>query len=164
MSGGGAAAAAMAISSTVGAVSALRRGGQERSFYESQGRQFEADADAASGMAEVNAKTIRKAARLQRGAARAGAAKAGVQVDAGSAGTAQDTITRESELDALTELLSGRYRSQRLSRQAEMSYTAGHLAEKNARWEAFGTLLGGGARLSDRYGWGRGGSGGGGDV
>lgn len=158
--GGGAAAAGMeALSTGFQVVSALRRGGQEQAYYDSQGRQLDADAAAATGMAEVNAATIRKGARLQRGAARAGAAKAGVQVDAGSAGAAQDTITRESELDALTELLSGSYRSRRLQAQAQMSYTAGRLAQKDAQWQAVGSLLSSGARSADRYGWGKGGGG-----
>lgn len=154
---GGAAAAFEAASAGFNAISALRRGGQEKAYFDSQGRQLDADAAAATGMAEVNAATIRKGARLQRGAARAGAAKAGVQVDAGSAGAAQDTITRESELDALTELLSGSYRARRLQGQAQMSYTAGRLAQKDAQWQAVGSLLNSGARSADRYGWGKGG-------
>jgi hypothetical protein len=146
-------AAMMASAASGGfqAVGALREGGQQKAFYDAQAAQTEADAQAAEGMGNVNANIIRKAARLQTGAARAGAARSGVVVDAGSAQGAIDTINRESELDALTQLLTGRLTARRLNAQGSQQRIAGQVAMKNANWNAVGSLLGTGAKIGGMY-------------
>lgn len=131
-----------------GALGALREGGQAKAFYDAQALQTEADAQAAAGQAQVNAGIIRKAANLQKGAARAGAAKSGVVVDAGSAQGAIDTITRESELDALTQLITGRLTRDRMIAQGSQQRIAGQVAMKNANWKATGSLLESGAKAA----------------
>jgi hypothetical protein len=130
------------------ALGALREGGQQRAFFDAQALQSEADAQAAAGQGQVNADIIRKAARLQKGAARAGAARSGVVVDAGSASDAVDTIGRESELDALTQLITGRLTGARLNAQGSQQRIAGQVAMKNANWKATGSLLESGAKMA----------------
>jgi len=130
------------------ALGALREGGQQRAFFDAQALQSEADAQAAAGQGQVNADIIRKAARLQKGAARAGAARSGVVVDAGSAQEAVDTIGRESELDALTQLITGRLTGARLNAQGSQQRIAGQVAMKNANWKATGSLLESGAKMA----------------
>jgi hypothetical protein len=131
-----------------GALGALREGGQQKAFFDAQALQTEADAQAAAGQAQVNADIIRKAARLQKGSARAGAARAGVVVDAGSAQGAIDTIGRESELDALTQLITGRLTRERMIAQGSQQRIAGQVAMKNANWKATGSLLESGAKMA----------------
>jgi hypothetical protein len=143
----GAAMGLMGAGGAVGAIGALREGGQQKAFYDAQAAQTEADAQAAYGQAQVNADIIRKSARLQKGAARAGAARSGVIVDAGSAEGAIDTISKESELDALTQLITGRLTRSRLNAQGSQQRIAGQVAQKNANWNAAGSLLGTGAKI-----------------
>jgi hypothetical protein len=137
----------MAVSGGVSALGSLREGGQQNAFYEAQARQTEADAQAAAGQAQVNADIIRKAARLQVGSAKAGAARAGVVVDAGSADEAVDTINRESELDALTQLITGRLTRDRMISQGSQQRIAGQVAAKNANFGAAGSVLETGAKI-----------------
>lgn len=139
---------ATAASGGVQAIGAIRQGGQQKAFFDAQARQSEADAIAAAGQGQVNADIIRKAARLQVGSARAGAARAGVVVDAGSAEGAVDTINRESELDALTQLITGRLTGARLNAQGSQQRISGQVAMKNANFEAAGSLLSTGAKGS----------------
>lgn len=142
--------AAMGLQGAAGAFNAfgaLREGGQQKAFYDAQALQTEADAQAAFGQSQVNADIIRKAATLQKGTARASAARAGVVVDAGSAQGAIDTIGRESELDALTQLITGRLTRDRMIAQGSQQRIAGQVAMKNANWAAAGSLLGTGAKI-----------------
>ena len=141
-----AAMTATAASGGMSAIGALRQGGQQKAFFDAQALQSEADAIAAAGQGQVNADIIRKAGRLQVGAARAGAARAGVVVDAGSAGQAVDTINREAELDALTQLITGRLTGARLNAQGSQQRISGQVAMKNANFEAVGSLLQAGAK------------------
>lgn len=134
------------------ALGSLREGGQQKAFYDAQALQTEADAQTALGQSQVNAGIIRKAANLQKGAARAGAAKAGVVVDAGSAQGAVDTIARESELDALTQLITGRLTRDRMNAQGSQQRIAGQTAMKNANWRATGSLLESGAKMASMRG------------
>jgi hypothetical protein len=140
---------ATAAAAGMSALGGIRQGGQQKAFYDAQALQTEADAEAAAGQGQVNADIIRKAARLQKGSARAGAARAGVVVDAGSADQAVDTIGRESELDALTQLITGRLTRERMIAQGSQQRIAGQVAMKNANYEAVGSLLKGGAKIGD---------------
>jgi len=133
-------------------VSILRQGVQQKAYFDFQARQNAADAAAAQGVAAVNADIIRKAGRMARSGARASLAKAGVDVNSGSAADLQDNITQESELDAFTAILQGRYQGQRLAQQGQFNRTQSSMAMRNAMWEASGTLLAGGAKTYQAWG------------
>lgn len=128
------------------AFGALREGGQEKAFRDAEALQLEADAKAAAGQGIVNADIIRKAGKRQRGTARAALAGAGVVVDAGSGRDVQDFITEQSELDAISEMMTGRRTAERLNAQGSQQRIAGQVAMKNANWRAAGSFIEGGAK------------------
>lgn len=146
------AAIAQGAATVIQTVGALRQGMQQQAYFDYQSRQNNADAAAVQGAAAVNADIVRKAGRLTRSSARASLARAGVEVDSGSAGALQDSITQESELDALSQLIMGRYQGRRLAQQGQFNSIQSSLAWRNAQWEAAGTALGGGAKSASMWG------------
>jgi hypothetical protein len=149
---GSGAAIAQGAATAIQTVGALRMGMQQGAYFDYQARQDAADAAAAQGAAAVNADIVRKAGRLTRSSARASLARAGVEVDSGSAGAVQDSITQEAELDALSQLIMGRYQGRRLAQRGQFNAIQSSMAMRNAMWEAAGTALAGGAKSASMWG------------
>lgn len=128
----------------------------------SQGRQAKAAADYEAKVADQNAKNeafmardradkIRKMARAQQSEARAALAGSGVKTGEGSAVVINQKIGQDGELDALTELMTGRSRAASYMQQAEISRVAGRNAQSASYIRATGSVLSGGARIADAW-------------
>jgi len=105
----------------ISAVASIAQGSQQQDAAEARAReagyqaeQNRADAQAEEGAAEVRANRQRKMGALVKSQARSSLAKSGVVADAGSALKIQDYIASSSEEDALTEIISGKYKADKI--------------------------------------------------
>jgi uncharacterized membrane protein YgcG len=128
---------ALAAAVVIQGVSTVMKGDAKKKAAYSEASQVELEA-------RVRAKNIRKQAQYVRGAARAGYAASGVVVDEGSALLADASITRESELDALYTLLTGKMRAKSLRAGGKAAATAGWLGAASSALSAYGSFAGGG--------------------
>jgi len=135
-------------------VSAVSRGSQQESMANYQAAQANADAQAEREVAQVNADKIRKATKSQQSSARSALAASGVVADAGTPLTIQGDIINRGEGDALTELLTGVRKGQRLDAEASGLRASGSNAKAQGYAGAAGSLLATGARLGSKYGGG----------
>ena len=133
---------------------AVINGYQQRAIARYNAAQMVADAAAEEEAAKVKADTVRKAGRFQKGAARAGLAASGANVDSGTAGTIQDEIAGNVEYDAWTELLQGKAAGRSMRAQAQVTRQQGSNAFTAGLLGGSGNLLSTGAEYADRKGWG----------
>lgn len=96
--------------------------------------------DEEQGIARVRARKTREAGEEVAGAARADYAKAGVNVEAGSAGDVQDMIRRQAEEDALNEILYGRRKARALGEEARLVRAGGKAAMTSSVLSAGGMV------------------------
>jgi hypothetical protein len=145
----------MLIGSTaVTAASTIQQGRDAQELGEFQQAQAQADATAEREAASVRADKIRKAGQAQRSSARSSLAKSGVVADAGTALTIQDSIIKGSEEDALSEILSGSYRSRRIEQEGDLSKLTGDNAMTAGIMGAGKSLLAGGYEYGrNQPGW-----------
>jgi hypothetical protein len=141
---------ALLASTAITATSSIQQGREAKKMGEYQQAQAQADSQAEREAASVRADKIRKAGQAQRSAARSSLARSGVVADAGTALTIQDSIVSGSEEDALSEILSGGYRSRRLEQEGDLANRAG----ENAM--TAGILGAGKSLLAGAYEYGRG--------
>lgn len=132
-----------AISTAVQVAGALTQGAQQSSMYKYQAAQANADAQAEREAAEVRADKIRKAGKYQQSEARAALAASGVETGSGSAVRINQQIGRDTESDALSEILSGQYGAQKLESQAQGYGMAAKNASTSGYLRAGGSLLSG---------------------
>jgi hypothetical protein len=141
----------LVVSAAVSAGSAIYQGQQAEDMADYQNAQAQADANAAQGDAEVQAMQIREAGKRQRSAAIAAQTASGVDIGSGTAELINTEITKESEQDAISTILSGRYRGQQLSNQGAFAKIKGNNAATAGYVSAAGTALNAGA--SANGGW-----------
>lgn len=98
-----------------------------------QQAQAQADADTARGEAEIQARKIREASKLQRSAAIAASAGSGLSVSDGTAELINYEIIKGGENDALTTILSGNTRARQLIAQGQGAAISGDNSAANAR-------------------------------
>ncbi len=151
--------AALAVGSGLQAYGQYRQGREQESALNYQAGMSLADANAAEGMSQVQAKVIRKAAMSQRKEATAAFGASGVDVRSGTALDVQGDIVRAGEVDALTALITGKNTATRLREQAGMQSRAAHNARVSGNLAALGTVLQSGAQAGWMYGKGGGSSG-----
>ena len=152
--------AALAASTGLQAFGQYRQGREQESALNYQSGMSLADAAAAEGTAQVQAKVIRKAATMQRKEATAAYGASGVDVNSGTALDVQGDILARGEMDALTALITGKNTAERLRGQAKMQSRAAHNARVSGNLGALATVLQGGAKAGWAYGGGGGGGGG----
>jgi len=102
--------------SVLGTVSA---GNQQAAQANYQADQARADAQAEKGAAQVQAEKIRKAGRQQQAQARTSLAASGVDVNDGTSTIINQSIGANAEEDALTAILNGSNRANKLNAQAD---------------------------------------------
>jgi hypothetical protein len=132
-------------SAAIAGGSAIYQGQQAEKMGDYQNAQAQADANAARGDAEVQAMQIREAGKRQRSAAVAAQAASGVDIGSGTAELINTEITKNSEQDAISTILSGRYRGQQLSNQGAFSKIKGENAAMAGYASAAGTALNAGS-------------------
>lgn len=109
------------------------------------------DAAYANSSAQLQARTIRKAAEQQRAEARASLAGAGVVVGVGTAEQIDKTINANAEQDALTAIYDGTNRARSITQSGNLSASRSRNAASAAQIGAFSSALQGGATLA--RGW-----------
>jgi hypothetical protein len=152
----GYAAAIVSIISTVASMaSSAKQGQQQQQQANYQAAQASADANAERQVAQVNAEKIRRAARKQQSSARSALAASGVMADAGTPLMIQGDIIEGGEQDALTELLTGVRKGQRLDIEASGLRSFGANAVARGYSQGAGTLLAQGGQMASKYGGGQ---------
>lgn len=129
----------------------MQQGQQQKAYADYQSRQATADAQAERDAAEVHADKIRKAARLQASEARASLAGSGVDVGEGSAIKIDQAITRNSEEDAWSTIMTGKNRGASLDAQAQGYQIAGNNAQSASYMNAASSVLSGATQIGK--GW-----------
>ena len=135
-------------------MSAMNRGGQQQDMANYQAAQANADAQVEREVAQVNADKIRKAAKSQQSSARSALAASGVVADSGTPLVIQGDIIERGEGDALTELLTGVRKGQKLDSEASGLRVAGSNAKAQGYSSAAGSLLATGGSMGSKYGGG----------
>lgn len=120
---------------------AVTQGMQQSAYYKYQAKQGEADASAARGAAIVRAEKVRRAGALNQGQAKASIAASGLDTDAGTSVEINNTIAKNTESDALTEILDGNNQSARLNAQAEADRISASNARTNSYLSAGSSLI-----------------------
>jgi hypothetical protein len=122
------------------AVGAIQQGEQAAAMGNYQNDQAKADAEAAKGAAEVQARQIRDAGKRQKSAAIAASAASGFSVSDGTAELINNQIDQGSEQDALTSILNGKHNARTLQAQGEMSKISGDNARTAGYVSAIGSV------------------------
>ena len=115
--------------SAMSAMSSISKGQQQQDMANYQAAQANADAQVEREVAQVNADKIRKAAKSQQSSARSALAASGVVADSGTPLVIQGDIIDRGEQDALTELLTGVRKGQKLDSEASGLRVAGSNAK-----------------------------------
>lgn len=101
-----------------------------------QQAQANADASAEKSSARLLAENLRRKGRMQQATARSQLAASGVDVGYGTASLINETIKRDTEVDALTAILDGESRASRLRAQGIGYGIEASNVAKNAKAEA----------------------------
>lgn len=141
----------MLVAAGVSAGTAIYQGQQAEEMGDYKNAQAQADANAAQGDAEVQAMQIREAGKRQRSAAVAAQSASGVDIGSGTAELINTEITKGAEQDAISTILSGRYRGQQLSNQGAFAKIKGENAANAGYASAAGTALNAGSTYNG--GW-----------
>lgn len=144
--------------SAMSAMSSISKGQQQQDMANYQAAQANADAQVEREVAQVNADKIRKAAKSQQSSARSALAASGVVADSGTPLVIQGDIIDRGEQDALTELLTGVRKGQKLDSEASGLRVAGSNAKAQGYSSAAGSLLATGGKMGSKYGGGFGGT------
>lgn len=145
--GAGAAAAGTAVS----VYGAMEQRDQAKDAAEAQQKTAADDAAYAMSEAQLQARTIRKAADKQRAEARASLAGSGVVVGEGTAEQIDTTIATNAENDALMAVYDGSNRARAITQGGALAASRSRNAAAAAGISAFGSALQGGATLAK--GW-----------
>lgn len=142
---------AMAAGSAISALGQIQQGKAQQKAYEEQAQQAVNEGAYRADAAKAQAEKIRKAGRAQVGEARASLAASGVKLGDGTALEVEGDITRNSEEDALSALLSGKRSTDAAQQEAKLLNRAGSNAVTNSIYGAAGTVLSTGANIAS--GW-----------
>jgi hypothetical protein len=137
----------MVAGAALSAASAINQGEQAAATGNYQNAQAQADAEAAKGEAELQARQIRDAGKRQKAAATAASAASGLSISDGTAELINNQIDQGSEQDALTSILNGKHNARTLQAQGEMSKISGD----NARTAGYASAIGSVAKAAS--GW-----------
>lgn len=119
---------AMLASAAVGTVGTIYSGMQQAEAADNQAQIAENNAAYEADAAKQQAEKIRRMAKAQRGEANAALAASGVKLGEGTALEVQKDITKRSEEDALSALLSGSRAIKSGDEQADMLRASGDAA------------------------------------
>lgn len=140
-----------AVGTGVSVYSQVQQADQAKDVANQQQAQAAADAAYADSEAQVQARTIRKAAERQRAEARASLAGSGVVVGEGTAEQIDTQIATDSEQDALMAIYDGGNRARSISVSGSQAAQRSRNASTAATTGAFTSALQGGSTLA--RGW-----------
>ncbi|MGX8883192.1 hypothetical protein ACWWD9_08255 [Methylovorus sp. SPW-M1] len=141
----------LAGSTGLSVLGALHTGNQQAAQASYQADQARADAQAEKGAAQVQAEKIRKAGRQQMAQARTSLAASGVDVNDGTSTIINQSIAANVEEDALTAILNGSNRANRLNAQADAYDISASNAKTASYIDATSSVLAGGYKIAS--GW-----------
>jgi hypothetical protein len=134
------------------AASAISEGKQKKDYANFQANQANADAIAEKEHGIVEAGKIRKQGKYTSAEAASALAGGGVEINAGTALKIDQQIARNTEEDALQQILFGTRKGGRLDQEATGLRAAGKNAQRAGYMKATGSLLSAGASLASP-GW-----------
>lgn len=135
----------------VSVLGSVQQGNQQAAQANYQADQARADAQAEKGAAQVQAEKIRKAGRQQQAQARTSLAASGVDVNEGTSTIINQSIGANAEEDALTAILNGTNRANRLNAQADAYDISGSNAKTSSYINATSSVLASGYKIAS--GW-----------
>lgn len=124
---------------------------QQESNLKFQAAQTEADAKAAQGEAYVEAMRIRKQGKAQQGQAIAAAAASGIDVNSPTALKLNETISKNSEEDALITIMGGGNAQARGMQQSYIDRQGASIARSEGRTRNAATLINGVSSAAGSY-------------
>lgn len=127
---------------------------QQGAMYDYQATRAEQQAAIDRGMGEVMAGRLRTAGKRDVSKVTAQYAGAGVDIGSGSAAEVGAELSRRVELDALSAMLSGKYKAYDNEVAAGQYRTAAANSRTGGKWGAGASLLGGLSRQGVISGWG----------
>lgn len=139
---------AMLASAAVGTVGTIYSGMQQAEAADNQAQIAENNAAYEADANKQQAEKIRRMAKAQRGEANAALAASGVKLGEGTALEVQKDITKRSEEDALSALLSGSRAIKSGNDQADMLRASGSSALTGSLISAGTSVLSAGANYS----------------
>ena len=139
---------AMMAASAVGTVGTIYSGMQQAGAAQDQAQIAENNAAYEADANKQQAEKIRRMAKAQRGEANAALAASGVKLGEGTALEVQKDITKRSEEDALSALLSGSRAIKSGNDQADMLRASGSSALTGSLISAGTSVLSAGANYS----------------
>lgn len=143
--------AAAVAGTAVSVYSSMEQSDQLKASAAAQQKTAAEDAAYAASDAQLQARTIRKAADKQRSEARAALAGSGVVVGEGTAEQIDATIATNSEEDALMAIYDGTNKARAITQSGNISASRSRNAATAANIGAFGSALQGGSMLAK--GW-----------
>ncbi|ADU36943.1 hypothetical protein [Variovorax paradoxus] len=146
-----AALAASAVGTAVSVYSQEKQADREDDLAKQQQMQSQQDAQYTASEAELQAKTIRKAADKQRAEARAALAGSGVVVGEGTAEQIDQEIQAGGEEDALMAIYDGTNRARSIARGGDLAASRSRNAASASRTGALTSAFQGGATIA--RGW-----------
>lgn len=146
-----AAIASAAVGTAVSVYGQMEQADQAKDAANQQQKTAAEDAAYAASEAQVQARTIRKAADKQRAEARASLAGSGVVVGEGTAEQIDSTINANAEEDAQMAIYDGSNRARAITQSGNLSASRSRNAASAAQIGAFGSALQGGAAIA--RGW-----------
>lgn len=146
-----AALAASAVGTAVSVYSQIEQGKDADKIAAQQEQQGREDALYTASEAELQAKSIRKAADKQRAEARAALAGSGVVVGTGTAEQIDQEIQAGGEEDALMAIYDGTNRARAITRGGDLAASRSRNAASASRTGAVTSALQGGATIA--RGW-----------
>lgn len=133
---------AMAAGAAISAYSSIQQGEAAKEAANEQAKAVAQEAGQKQDAAQAHADKIRKAARGQRGEAKAALAKSGVKLGEGTALEVDESIAQAGEEDALSALLTGKRIGRAADQEAGMLIKSGQNAASAGYMKAAGTVLG----------------------
>lgn len=134
-------------STLLSAGGATASGFQQHRIANYQTSQADADAEAATAAAKIEADKIRKAGRIQASQANAALAASGVETGQGTALRITSDIVGRAEEDAWTTILNGNHQAGHLHAQARADRLSGQNALYGGFLRGSGSLLKSGAQV-----------------
>ena len=129
----------------------IQQGKQQSAMLNYESEQASADAKAEQGAAQVQAEKIRKAGRLQASQANTELAASGVDTSYGTSDIINQSIMKNTETDALTAILNGTNRANKMNSQAQADSIGADNAESAGYINAASSALGGAAKAYGAY-------------
>lgn len=131
----------------VSALGSIKQGNEAKTAANYNAAQTQADANANTAAAKVQAQRIRKMGYQQASQANAAYGASGVETSAGTTARVTSDIVGDADEDAYTTVINGVNSSNRMRSQAQADRISGNNAQQAGMMGAGGSLLSAGSRV-----------------